>query len=431
MLNLIKKYKPFSYIALFAVFLEILEYIVDFVWGDCDGAVKTFGINHCISIIQLFAVVGLLVWIIIKHEKTLAIFVSISIFSVFSLLFAEIYYGFIVSQEDRFPTPELLGRKSLEYSPALFARNVFKTKEKQADGIDGNVYFINNLGYRGTNFSIEKPKGSTRIMIYGGSFVFNAEADIGKDWPHMIEDRLRKDRIDRVEVINAGIPGHASFDSLGRFYSEGHNFSPDYVVLCHGWNDLKLFADDRFLLRLVGPSGKNDDPRINYRGSVDRFLCEHTQFYLRCRGSYIERFIGEEGKIPKKKTKRIEPISPIALRQFELTITSFVDIVRNAGGIPILMNQPRLVQIDNSKEDIKRIKFRYVKFDHETLCEAFLKIDQILEKVAREKNVILIDSSSQMTGHGNYFKDHVHLTEEGSDALVEIVSNRLKEIINP
>ena len=44
-----------------------------------------------------------------------------------------------------------------------------------------------------------------------------------------------------VEVINAGIPGHTSGDSLGRLYTEIWQWKPDYVIMYEAWNDIKYF----------------------------------------------------------------------------------------------------------------------------------------------------------------------------------------------
>jgi hypothetical protein len=61
-----------------------------------------------------------------------------------------------------------------------------------------------------------------------------------RDWPHLIE-RFLRDEGYKVEVINAGIPGHASFDALGRLYSQLWIYQPDYVLLYNIWNDIKYF----------------------------------------------------------------------------------------------------------------------------------------------------------------------------------------------
>jgi hypothetical protein len=83
-------------------------------------------------------------------------------------------------------------------------------------------------------------------VIVGGSSVFDANArdaseEAGRDWPHLAEGFLKRSGYSDVDVINAGAPGHATFDSLGRLYSQIWIYQPDYVLLYNCWNDVKYF----------------------------------------------------------------------------------------------------------------------------------------------------------------------------------------------
>ena len=45
-----------------------------------------------------------------------------------------------------------------------------------------------------------------------------------------------------AEIVNAGVPEHAAFDSLGRYKEEGRRCQPDIVVICNQWNDFKCLT---------------------------------------------------------------------------------------------------------------------------------------------------------------------------------------------
>ncbi len=165
-------------------------------------------------------------------------------------------------------TPEILKDRSVQYSPSLFARHVFPQKDLRAyggEGLNGSiVYHINEKGYRGHNFEVNKPAGRVRIIFYGGSSVFDIWMPEDEDWPHKVERILNEDGFPQIEVINAGVPGHASFDCFGRLWSEGHIFRPDYVVFCGAWNDIKKhFRSAEPLLRQMHPFVEDSDPRLN------------------------------------------------------------------------------------------------------------------------------------------------------------------------
>ena len=198
-------------------------------------------------------------------------------------------------------TPETMRENSLEYQPASFARSVYPQRVQEAEG--GRAH-INKLGYRGKDFSIKKSVGVTRIVCLGGSQVLDGAQAEGHDWSSLLETKLRNKGIN-AEVINAGVAGNASCDSLGRLYTEIWMLKPDYVVVCHAWNDLKYFNHlnpERSLLRSVRPPRfimQNGEPLvwnpyIYYCGSLDRFMC-NSQLYVRLRNRYWSFKLGSVG----------------------------------------------------------------------------------------------------------------------------------------
>lgn len=353
-----------------------------------------------------------------------------------ALCVAEIFVRYTSSSTPR--TPEMLRNRTLEYAPSLFARHIFPRKELHASNEDDNnfvAYYINEKGYRGRNFSVVKPSGTIRIIFYGGSATFDVNLPEGQDWPHRVEAILRQSGYPQVEVINAGIPGHASWDSFGRLFSEGHLFKPDYVVSNNGWNDFRYFRTDEPLLRFFQPlsqSSRNTDPRLNYRNRLDRVLCEHSQLYLRLRSRYIDWRLGIGSLGAVAKGPRSSEISEAALRQYRLNQLMFVDMAREIGAVPILMTEARLTVPDNSQAEQSRIDpyLDYVKLNRDGLLRAYSGIEGTLREISVEKNVDLIDASTNLNGRDELFSDVVHLTAEGSKELARATAERLMQILN-
>ncbi|MCA1817655.1 MAG: GDSL-type esterase/lipase family protein [Acidobacteria bacterium] len=337
----------------------------------------------------------------------------------------------------RYPTPAALRDRTLEYAPALFARHVFPRKELRANNEDENnpvEYYINGKGYRGRDFSAAKPAGAIRIIFYGGSATFDVNLPEGRDWPHRVESILRENGYPQVEVINAGAPGHASWDSFGRLFSEGHLFSPDYVVSNNGWNDFRYFRSDEPLLREFQPlcqSSRNTDPRLNYRNRIDGLLCEHSQLYLRLRSRYYDwrLKLGPMGAKPGGDYS--SEITETALRQYYLNQVMFVDAAREIGAVPVLMTEARLTAPNNTESEKARIApyLDYVKLNREGLLKAYEGIEGTLRKISAEKNVELIDVSNELDGRDEYFTDVVHLTPAGSEELAQLTARRLMELL--
>lgn len=336
-----------------------------------------------------------------------------------AVILAEAYFR---TFEDYVVPPPWQAERSLAYAPAVFARHVFPAREQTKSEIPDIVYRINAHGYRGADFAFEKPAGTLRIVFYGGSSVFDPWCTEGEDWPHQVGDHLRAAGFNNVETINAGIPGHATFDAVGRLLTEGHLLDPDYVVLSDTWNDLKYFRQEEPILRSLKPIGNGDDPRFRYNNWLDRLLGNYSQLYIRLRRQYyVWKFdLGPEGSMPE-----IEPVTALGTMgpaQYRLDVATFVDLARNAGIEPILMIEPRLAMPDNTDAEKARIYYHYVGLTHEGLVAAYERAEAILREVAAEKQVLLIEATAGLHGRDELFVDHVHLKKTGADELARIVA---------
>lgn len=358
---------------------------------------------------------------------------------------AEGYIRFISSQPDMSPPAlkERARRADPLYIPSLFSRNLMAPEKHSVyfskqdanrfeleEGFENIVQWeINSHGYRGPEFSWEKPEGTIRILIYGGSFVFDIRTAGDRDWPRQTEKILRQ-RGHAIEIINAGIPGHMSFDALGRLFTEGHRLNPDFAVICNKWNDLKYFLSSEPLSRQIAPLHPQTDPRHAYSGTIDRWLCNLSQIYCRLRNWNYER------KLPPPYVDRpnhdnfTNQTTDAALRQYQLHFEMFVDTCRRLGVKPILMTQPLLVARDNPKEARNRIEYEKVQLSHERLCEAMELADERVREVAVSSQAPLIDAStSRIAGELKYFTDHVHMTREGSLEFAQVVADELEKLL--
>ena len=252
---------------------------------------------------------------------------------------------------------------------------------------------------------------------------------IERDWPHRVERILREAGHPEVEVINAGIPGHASFDSFGRLFAEGHVLDPDYVVLYNAWNDIKYFRWTDPLLRSMRPFVDSMDPRLNYQNPVDKLLCEISQVYVRLRYRYYSWRLddGPEGRRPHDEY--VSEIGEIGPKQYRVNTEMFVDLARNIGAVPILMTQARLVSENNTPAQKERIVYEYQGLTHEALCDAFAVCDEITNSVARAKRVHVIDASGLFSGRDDLFNDHVHLTDEGSQSIAQFAAQHILKLL--
>ena len=100
---------------------------------------------------------------------------------------------------------------------------------------------INDLGFRGAEFSEIKPPNTHRTFMIGGSTMFGAGATSDETTiPGYVQQFLDENNAEfNLEVINAGIQGADSNTELKLTEQKLIRFSPDLLIIYDGWNDLR------------------------------------------------------------------------------------------------------------------------------------------------------------------------------------------------
>jgi lysophospholipase L1-like esterase len=331
---------------------------------------------------------------------------------------------------------------SLQYLPSVYARHRLAPGQDFDAGLawgapakgasSGPRIVVNERGLRGAPIAVPKPKGTIRVVVLGGSLVFDIHADEGQDWPHLTGARLRERGHPEVEVINAGVPGHASADSLGRLTTQIWMLEPDYVLLVQGWNDLKLLGrldPDHPLLDRVAPFDPRADPFQNDRGFLDRLLL-HSQVYSKLRTRYFLSRVqpGTEGVAGEAREGAGRDWT-WGEKQFRLDLVLLEEACRAIGARPVFVTEASLATADASEEARRRIQYDYVGFDHPTLVRAYTLFNDAVRAVARERGVPLLDLDRSLSGRLELFADHVHTTTAGSQAYAEETAGFLAPLL--
>ena len=286
---------------------------------------------------------------------------------VFSFLLAEI----VVRVLFPFNTPDTVREHSMQYISSVYARALLKPLDRLVDLDNEKAWgskspeepsdlriFISANGYRGPSFQVRKPANMTRVIIIGGSAVFDQNmTDSGVDkensWPNLVGKQLREDGFENIEVINAGIPGQTSADSLGRLFSQLWMYKPDVLLIYHAWNEIKLWklleiTPERPLISHVPSYDPNSNPFMSYQGFWDE-LFSYSQLYVKVRNKYFmwNMNIGSEGVISNAQ-ERADSYGRFGPEQFRLNMHLMVSACKILGITPILITQATLAVPDNS-----------------------------------------------------------------------------------
>ena len=98
---------------------------------------------------------------------------------------------------------------------------------------------INSYGFRGPEFEVQKPEGTYRVFVIGGSSTLGAGTADNATIPAHLERMYRESELPfRVEVINAGIPGAQSYIEHMLVKDRILEMDPDLLIVYDGYNDI-------------------------------------------------------------------------------------------------------------------------------------------------------------------------------------------------
>lgn len=95
---------------------------------------------------------------------------------------------------------------------------------------------INSLGFRGDEIPSTKPPNEMRILCLGDSVTFGYWVKQDEPWPKVLEIIYQEHGV-QATVINAGVPGYSTFQSLEQWRLKGKALNPDIVILGYCLND--------------------------------------------------------------------------------------------------------------------------------------------------------------------------------------------------
>ena len=149
--------------------------------------------------------------------------------------------------------PEVMvGRVHRYKSNTTFEHCYSGAKRDYFDSRGCVTYHINRWGYRGQDFTLEKPADVYRIVFLGDSFTFGEGTPEPLLYTSLLKVSLEGRRIDgrRIELINLAIPGDDGTKELVTYSEFGRALAPDWVIVQWNTNDLPLsvVGEDHFRL---------------------------------------------------------------------------------------------------------------------------------------------------------------------------------------
>ncbi|MCX5677942.1 MAG: SGNH/GDSL hydrolase family protein [Candidatus Omnitrophica bacterium] len=278
---------------------------------------------------------------------------------------------------------------------------------------------VNSLGFRGKEFSAEKPDGVYRIFCLGGSSTEGLEVEDGNDYPSILEKKLNAiDLPVRAEVMNAGYMGSTSKTILSLFTNEILRYRPDLITFYEAFNDYHRVDD-------LSPVTRH-------------FAAVPHLFNLLYSKSLLFSIIIEKNCIFKKKVYSKELIAKI-MREFSKNLRELVAKAREHGIGIILAKQGTVIKGYDMYFDPKQVEAIRVKVNAGqpvTREDIYYYLHALtrnaIDEIARDMSVKTVDIHTELLKHPSeeVYYDIVHLTEKGNEVIASGLVDAVKEEIS-
>jgi lysophospholipase L1-like esterase len=114
---------------------------------------------------------------------------------------------------------------------------------------------INNAGFRGADFVLQKQADTTRIAILGDSVAYGYSVPLEQTFARLLEKKLNENGR-HIEVLNFAVNGYSTIAELELYKTRVREYKPDVVLLAYVLNDPLPAA---FVVQSVGSARKQTD----------------------------------------------------------------------------------------------------------------------------------------------------------------------------
>ena len=276
----------------------------------------------------------------------------------------------------------------------------------------------NSFGFKSPEFNVIKNDSTYRIIVLGGSSAYG-NFDNDKIWSHFLSYYLNKSMNkvgeNNYEVINTGVPGYNTFNSLGLLFSKIIDLDPDLIILYQLWNDFSYFPE-------------LNDSTLYHRGGHKNNNNIFHDSYMITSLSVISRLL--RGKITNEKflppSKTINTYNTYGLKQYKRNVEILAMVCKKYNIELLLSSQLTLYKSGNSPAEIDKLPYGHTEY----YLNAFNLGNNSLMKISNSyDNTYYFNPSKYIETNLDVLLDHIHPTVEGNDLLAKYMSRFIIENI--
>lgn len=271
----------------------------------------------------------------------------------------------------------------------------------------------NSLGLRGADVPTDKPDGTLRIAVVGGSSAFGYFASDGQEAAQLLEDALNHAG-HPTEVINAGVPGYNLFQTIPRYRNLVAPLHPDIVIVYLGWNDLTYVV--------------SEDPTAEvFTKRVLPPVWERTLGHSALYGFLAYRVLQRTPNFVPRVGMNKDPTS-VGAEEFRKNIESLIVEIEQSGARPIIFAQVMAAHPEAPPEVHMYLGTSGSDIEKVIVLGSWLRTQ--LETVALEYSLTFIDANSTISPTVENLGDAIHLTLTGEEKMGELWKSAVLDEIN-
>ena len=298
----------------------------------------------------------------------------------------------------------------------------------------------NSLGFRGKDPPADFSKHLTIVTI-GGSTTECFYLSDDRTWPARLGVKLAE-KVPHVWINNAGLDGHSTHGHLYLLDQYVASLQPQIALFLIGLNDVgnqgPLTFDKR--LERTAHQGRNVVEKSYFfvlqhsavlslldnfrryrkaaRAGLTHANVDHHQLVLDA-GNTRETSAEEWSQLLEQHRAKYLP-------HYEQRVRQLVKTCRTQSIEPVLLTQPALY--GPAMDDVTQVDLRLVNvhgMSGSTRWKVLELYNDVTRKVARQERLLLIDLAAQMPKSSRYYYDYHHFTNEGADAVADLIDDEL------
>lgn len=318
------------------------------------------------------------------------------------------------------------GRYVVLNEPIINTVNSFQLKDcKKADSYSG----IETIQFKADENGFLEPFNknsdtSISIVFLGDATTAGLHLTPKQRFPHLTGKQLTSKTNYKVIGQNAGYPGNDLVHSTNRLIGTILPLKPDFIVLLHTINDLKI------LLKNDSYWGDEEEKKVKAfkfndekESYTDLFTLKHIR---QIKSPYSK---GSTIKLHSKISKYLTIDTTLLFQKYERVLTTFIKTSSSWGVEPILLTQFNHFQLMNFEGKLSNSKiwcaFSNIPITEQELITIHQRLNTIIKTTATENGITYIDADRYLSNNKDLFYDALHLNSKGADSLADILSDSL------